>query len=266
MPRFRRAFALVACCALAVAGCGSSDDDSAGAKPAKPPAKVAEARTVKPTKTSTPTPEPKTADELKGSIGKIVLTDKEIGHEVEIQNQDDSLTTPTNDICGRKWAGDKKRLARNQDFFWESGKSASLVVSGEAVAYRPGTGSKALAEIERGVSDCDGWKHEQGQIRDVTAVDPRRARSRGRSRGAGSTPATARRTPTSRCTRPRVTCSAPSTSGPVAGRRPGRSPARSSPRSPTGSRTPPTDPGVPARLTRHQGVRASAGRSGRMGR
>ncbi|MFD2077457.1 hypothetical protein SAMN05421678_108271 [Actinopolymorpha cephalotaxi] len=174
MPRFRRAFALVACCALAVAGCGSSDDDSAGVKPAKSPAKVAATRPAKPAKTPTPTPTPtpKTAAELKGAIGKIVLTDKEIGHDVEIQNQDDSLTTPTNDICGRKWAGDKKRLARNQDFFWESGKSASLVVSGEAVAYQPGTGAKALTEIRRAVGDCDGWKHDQGQIRDVTVVDP----------------------------------------------------------------------------------------------
>ncbi|MET9019270.1 hypothetical protein ABZV93_04755 [Actinopolymorpha sp. NPDC004070] len=177
MPRFPRiALAVVASCALAVAGCGSSDDDSAGARQAKAPAKVAKTGTAKPTKsptpTPTPTPEPKTAEELKGSIGKIVLTEEEIGHDVAIQNQDDSLTTPTNDICGRKWAGDKKRLARNQDFFWQSGTSPSLVVSGEAVAYEPGTGSKALAEIERAVSDCQGWKHGQGQIRDVTAVDP----------------------------------------------------------------------------------------------
>ncbi|MGW0231721.1 hypothetical protein ACWDWO_25720 [Actinopolymorpha singaporensis] len=176
MPRFRLALALVASCAVALAGCGSSDDDSAGAQHGKPPAKVAETRAAKPTKTSTPTPtptaEPKTAEELKGSIGKIVLTDKEIGHDVQIQNQDDSLSTPTNDICGRKWAGDRKRLARNQDFFWKSASSPSLVVSGEAVAYEPGTGSKALAEIERAVADCDGWKHDQGQIRDVTVVDP----------------------------------------------------------------------------------------------
>ncbi|GAA2757280.1 hypothetical protein GCM10009872_26400 [Actinopolymorpha rutila] len=163
---------------MALAGCGSSDDDSAGAQGAKAPAKVAADRAAKPTKsptpTSNPTPthEPKTAEELKGSIGKIVLTGKEIGHGVEIQNQDDSLTTPTNDICGRKWAGDRRRLARNQDFFWKSGSSPSLVVSGEAVAYEPGTGSKALAEIQSAVGDCDGWKHDQGQIRDVTAVDP----------------------------------------------------------------------------------------------
>ncbi len=176
MPRFRLALALVASCALAVAGCGSGDDDSAGAQQAKAPAKVAENKTATPAKTPTPTPtptpEPKTAEEIKGSVGKIVLTDKEIGHQVAIQNQDDSLTTPTNDICGRKWAGDKKRLARNQDFFWKSGTSPSLVVSGEAVAYEPGTGPKALAEIRHAVADCDGWKHDQGQIRDVTEVDP----------------------------------------------------------------------------------------------
>lgn len=112
-----------------------------------------------------------TPDQLKAAIGRVILNEGDIGHGAEVQDQDDSLDTPTNDVCAKEWPGDGNRLARNQDFFWKDQRVADLVVSNEAVAYKPGKGEAALAEIKKAIEDCDGWKHDQGEIKNIEVVD-----------------------------------------------------------------------------------------------
>jgi hypothetical protein len=46
------------------------------------------------------------------------------------------------------------------------------VVSNEAVAYKPGKGAAALAEIKQAVEGCDGWEHGQGEMTDIAVVEP----------------------------------------------------------------------------------------------
>ncbi|MGW5364113.1 hypothetical protein [Actinopolymorpha pittospori] len=170
MPRFRLVLAVVAAGLVALAGCSNNKPSEEAQQPQQTqetPANVANQKAAGAVKE-----EPPTSAQLKNAIGKIILNDGEIGRDVEIQDQDDSLAAPTNDICAKDWASNSTRIARNQDFFWKSAKTAELVVSNEAVAYQPGKGAAAIAEIEKAVGDCDGWKHDQGEIKDVTAVDP----------------------------------------------------------------------------------------------
>ena len=167
MPRTRLLLALVAAGALTLAGCGSDDvgspDRSSGRDDS--PAKVAN---KKPSEDR----EPLTAQQLKDAVGAVALGESDVGHDVEVQDQDASLDAPTNDLCAKKWAGDRNRIARNQDFFWKQAKVAELVVSNESVAYQPGKGAAALAEIKKAVADCDGWEHGQGKMSDIKVIDP----------------------------------------------------------------------------------------------
>jgi hypothetical protein len=150
---------------LLLAGCSSDEQGS----PDSSHAGKSEAKTV----ADKPKPERKmTAEELKAAIGAIVLGEGDVGREVEVQDQDDSLETPTNDICARKSPADGNRIARNQDFFWKSARVAELVVSNEAVAYQPGKGAAAFAEIKKAVEGCDGWEHQRGEMSDIELVDP----------------------------------------------------------------------------------------------
>ncbi|MBE1604877.1 hypothetical protein [Actinopolymorpha pittospori] len=170
MPRFRLVLAVVAAGLVALAGCSNnkpSDEAQQPQQTQETPAKVANQKAAGAVKD-----EPPTSAQLKNAIGKIILNDGEIGRDVEVQDQDDSLQAPTNDICAKDWASNKTRIARNQDFFWKSSaKTAELVVSNEAVAYQPGKGAAALAEIEKALDDCDSWKHPQGEYKDVATVD-----------------------------------------------------------------------------------------------
>jgi outer membrane murein-binding lipoprotein Lpp len=171
VPRFRLVLAVVAAGLVALAGCSSNDKPSTQAQQ-QPPQQIQETPANVANEKPAAKDEPPTSAQLKNAIGKIILNDGEIGRGVEVQDQDDSLDAPTNDICAKDWASNSTRIARNQDFFWKSAKTAELVVSNEAVAYQPGKGAAAIAEIEKAVGDCDGWKHDQGQIKDVTTVDP----------------------------------------------------------------------------------------------
>ncbi|MEQ7127456.1 hypothetical protein ABN034_23305 [Actinopolymorpha sp. B11F2] len=166
MPRTRYVLSVLAVGVLMLAGCSSDEQGSpeTASRSDKPAAKPVGDK---------PKPERKmTAAELKAAIGVIVLGEGDVGREVEVQDQDDSLDAPTNDICARKSAADGDRLARNQDFFWKSANVAELVVSNEAVAYQPGKGAAAFAEIKKAVGGCDGWEHSQGEMADVEIVDP----------------------------------------------------------------------------------------------
>lgn len=147
-----------------LAGCGSDEAPETTPPPRDTPAEVAN---------DAPAPEKRklSAAELKQAIGVVVLGEGDIGHSVEVQDQDDTLEAPTNDVCAKEWPGDANRIARNQDFFWKPAQVANLVVSNEAVAYKPGKGAAALAEIKKAVSDCDGWEHEEGEMGDVEVID-----------------------------------------------------------------------------------------------
>ncbi|MBM7784561.1 hypothetical protein [Tenggerimyces flavus] len=163
MPRDRRilALAFAAAALTALAGCGSGDDPK--------PAAAAQEVKAKPTKEA-PAAKPRLEPELlKSAVDKSVLRAKDIGHKVEVQDQDDSLDVPTNDICAKEWKSNGFRVARHQDFFWKDAEVAELVVSTEVVAYEPGQAKAALAEIEKAIGDCDGWKHDQGEM-DKVAV------------------------------------------------------------------------------------------------
>lgn len=165
MPRDRRilALAFAAAALTALAGCGSGDDS-------KPAAAVQE---VQPKPTKEVAVQPRLDPErLKSAVDKSVLKAKDIGHKVEVQDSDDSLGVPTNDICAKEWASNDFRIARHQDFFWKDAEVAKLVVSTEVVAYEPGKAKTALAEIKKAVEDCDGWKHDQGEMDKVKPTDP----------------------------------------------------------------------------------------------
>ncbi len=165
MPRDRRilALAFAAAALTALAGCGSGDDPK--------PAAAAQEVKAKPTK-SAPAAKPRLEPEqLKSAVDKSVLRAKDIGHKVEVQDQDDSLDVPTNDICAKEWVTNGFRVARHQDFFWKDAEVAELVVSTEVVAYEPGQAKAALAEIKKAVGDCDGWKHDQGEMDKVKSSD-----------------------------------------------------------------------------------------------
>jgi hypothetical protein len=171
VPRFRLVLAVVAAGLVALAGCSSNDKPPTQAQQ-QPPQQIQETPANVANEKPAAKDEPPTSAQLKNAIGKIILNDGEIGRGVEVQDQDDSLDAPTNDICAKDWASNSTRIARNQDFFWKSAdKTTELVVSNEAVAYQPGKGAAALAEMEKALDDCDSWKHPQGEYKDVATVD-----------------------------------------------------------------------------------------------
>jgi hypothetical protein len=165
VPRIRIAVSVFAVGVLLATGCSSEEQGPPETAP----------RSDKPAKTvgdKAKPPRKMTPNELKAAIGVVVLGEGDIGREVEVQDQDDSLETPTNDICAKKSAADGDRLARNQDFFWKSAEVADLVVSNEAVAYQPGKGAAAFSELKKAVEGCDGWEHGRGEMADIEMVDP----------------------------------------------------------------------------------------------
>ena len=147
-------------------GCSSNDGEPPADNSAPRQQNEAQVASEKDSKERKVTP-----DQLKAAIGRIILNEGDIGHDTEVQGQDDSLDVPTNDICGKEWPSDRDRLARNQDFFWKDQREPDLVVSNEAVAYKPGKGEDALAEIKKAIEDCDGWKHDEGEIKDIEVVE-----------------------------------------------------------------------------------------------
>lgn len=160
----RVAVALAAIGAMALAGCSGSGDDT---QPVKDSDKSG---SVQGEKTGDKKPAPVKAST---AVGKALLNDGDIGPGFSQQNSDDSLEAPTNDICGKTWATNKRREARQQDFFWDSSdKSPDVVVSNEVVVYKSGEAGDALAEIKTAVADCDGWKHSQGEMSKLHVVDP----------------------------------------------------------------------------------------------
>ncbi|WP_020579846.1 hypothetical protein [Actinopolymorpha alba] len=168
MPRIRLALAFVAAGAIVLAGCSSDEPETTGAQQQTKddvPAQVANEKPSEDKKKPTPA-------QLKSAVGKVVLGEGDIGHDVEVQDQDDTLEAATNDICAKDWSGDNSRIARNQDFFWKSARQAKLVVSNEAVAYQPGKGSAAIAELKQAAAECNTWKHDQGTMGKVHIVDP----------------------------------------------------------------------------------------------
>ena len=160
----RVAVALAAIGAMTLAGCSGSGDDT------QPVKDTDKSGSVQGEKTGDKKPAPIKAST---AVGKALLNDGDIGPDFSQQNSDDSLEAPTNDICGKTWATNKRREARQQDFFWDSSdKSPNVVVSNEVVVYRPGEAPDAIAEIKAAVSDCDGWKHSQGEMTKLHLVDP----------------------------------------------------------------------------------------------
>ncbi|HZC26424.1 MAG TPA: hypothetical protein VE287_05330 [Actinopolymorphaceae bacterium] len=149
--------------AYTATGCGS-DDKPASAPARHPAAKVAHKKP--------PPDKPATATELKKAVGVAILAAGDVGHGVEMQDQDKTLDEPTNDVCAKVWSGDKTRLARTQDFFWKTAKVAPLVVSSEAVAYQPGKGAAALTQIRKAVAGCHGWTHPQGTMGHIKVIEP----------------------------------------------------------------------------------------------
>ncbi|WP_147304654.1 hypothetical protein [Thermasporomyces composti] len=166
MPRTRLVLAMLAAGAVMFTGCSSNDGEPPADNSA--PRQQNEARVANENDSRE---RELTPDQLKAAIGRVILSEGDIGHDTEVQNQDDSLDVPTNDVCGKQGRSDGDRLARNQDFFWKGARNPDLVVSNEAVAYKPGKGEAALEEIKKAVEDCDGWKHDEGQIKDIEVVD-----------------------------------------------------------------------------------------------
>jgi hypothetical protein len=160
----RLAVALAAIGAMTLAGCSGNGDDTQPVKDSDKSGSVQGEKTgdkkQAPVKAST-------------AVGKALLNDGDIGPDFSQQDSDDGLDAPTNDICGKTWATNKRREARQQDFFWDSSdKSPDVVVSNEVVVYKAGEAPDALAEIKTAVADCDGWKHDQGEMSKLHVVDP----------------------------------------------------------------------------------------------
>lgn len=159
----RVAVALAAIGAMTLAGCSGNGDDTQ-------PVKDDKSGSVQGEKTGNKKPAPIKAST---AVGKALLNDGDIGPDFSQQDSDDGLEAPTNDICGKTWATNKRREARQQDFFWDSSdKSPDVVVSNEVVVYKAGEAPDALAEIKTAVADCDGWKHSQGEMSKLHVVDP----------------------------------------------------------------------------------------------
>ena len=112
-------------------------------------------------------------DDLTKAVTKADLGSADVGRDVSRGGHDDTLEQPTNDICGKQGDSDKNRIARIQDHFWVDGQeNASLVVSNEVVAYKPGTGADVLSELESAVASCDKWEHDSGEMTRVHIVEP----------------------------------------------------------------------------------------------
>jgi hypothetical protein len=152
--------------AFALAGCGS-DDEPQPAATQRPDANAGRVERTKP-----PQPKRLTSAQLKAAVGRTIIGEEDIGRDVQVQDQDTTLSAPTNDVCAKKWRGDRYRVARNQEFFWKTAEVATLVVSNEAVAYRHGKGASALAELRKAVDGCDGWEHSQGEMAEIEEIDP----------------------------------------------------------------------------------------------
>lgn len=164
IPRAGLAWVLAGLLTLALTGCGSDEPPAADQRPDKKPAGAAAPKEPKPKRL--------TSAQLEAAVGRAVLGEDDIGHNVRVQDSDGTLDAPTNDVCAKEWRGDRYRVARNQDFFWKNAEVAPLVVSNEAVAYKPGKASSALAEVEKAVAGCDGWEHQQGEMGEVEEIDP----------------------------------------------------------------------------------------------
>lgn len=160
----RLALALVAVGAMTLAGCSGDGDDTTPAKDSE------KSGSVKGENTGEKKPAPVKAET---AVGKALLNEGEIGKDFSVQSSDNSLEAPTNDICGKSWATNQRREARQQDFYWNSAdKSPDVVVSNEVVVYKAGEAGDALKEIKTAVADCDGWKHEQGEMSKLHVTDP----------------------------------------------------------------------------------------------
>jgi hypothetical protein len=159
----RLALMVAAVGALTLAGCSGNGDDTA---PVKDTDKSGSVKGENAGNKKAPV-------KAETAVGKALLNEGEIGQDFSVQDSDSGLEAPTNDICGKTWATNQRREARQQDFFWNSAdKSPDVVVSNEVVVYKPGEASDALKEIKTAVSDCDGWEHKQGKMSGLDVIDP----------------------------------------------------------------------------------------------
>lgn len=162
---YRSAAAFAAVGLLLVAGCSSDSEQPSGAEPQDIEESSAEGTVEDLADIS--------VKELEVAVGRAKLNEGDIGDDMSVEDTSEGLDAPTNDICGQNWATNNLRIARQQDYFWNSDEQpAELVVSNEVVAYEKDKATDVLNEIDQSVEDCGGWEHAEGEMGDVELVEP----------------------------------------------------------------------------------------------